>query len=268
MILQVVQDAEGRLLRILWFVALLRPDIVCVQELDNFAYVSKQLAALGYDCGAKDAKDSYQMLRDRAEAPYEERLNMSRLAFAPKTDHKKGVSMARRLLEKLGKPEICGETYAIDDEGCAIFWHRERLTLLGGPDFRALPGQKDVDDFIGGLGCGRGRASRPAQASRTAVVRRSTTAQDGTGVGRVCRIAEPQGGLATCDACRDEFVRKIGVRWAVRRGTRATCDACCDVVVRKSGMRRLSATRRRAGATCDACRDVVVRKSARPSARG
>ena len=113
--------------------------------------MSKQLAALGYDCGAKGAEDTYQMLRDRAEAPYEERLRTSRLAFAPKTDHKKGASTARRLLEKRGKPEICGETYDVDDEGCAIFWHRERLTLLEGPNFRALPGEKDVDDFIGGV---------------------------------------------------------------------------------------------------------------------
>lgn len=34
---RVIQDAESRLLRILWFVALLRPDVLCVQEVDNFA---------------------------------------------------------------------------------------------------------------------------------------------------------------------------------------------------------------------------------------
>ena len=55
--------AEHRLLRVLWFVGLLRPDVLCVQELDNLEFVRARLEALGYACGPAGAP--YERLADR-----------------------------------------------------------------------------------------------------------------------------------------------------------------------------------------------------------
>ena len=46
---RIVAGVEHRLLRVLWFVSLLQPDVLCVEELDNFSWLAERLGA---DVGA------------------------------------------------------------------------------------------------------------------------------------------------------------------------------------------------------------------------
>ncbi|CAJ1384340.1 unnamed protein product [Effrenium voratum] len=151
-----VVGAEHRLLRVVWFVALTQPDVICFQELDNFAFVSEELAKLGYACSTAQAAP-YVPLKGRQGESYREKLD-SDWSFAPKWGIKKGKSTARFFLEKRGqKAQFNGKSWEIDDDGQAIFWRADRFELVGKPEFAVLPGDKDINDFVDGntddLGC-------------------------------------------------------------------------------------------------------------------
>jgi hypothetical protein len=114
-----------RLLRTLWFVEVLQPDVLCVQELDNFEYISQKLHDMGYSCSA-DGVPPYQRMADRPERAesYAAGLKASQYSFAPKTDLKEGregKSNARRFLDKIGKPPLEGVQYQSDDDGAYSF---------------------------------------------------------------------------------------------------------------------------------------------------
>jgi hypothetical protein len=157
-----VVGCEHRLLRVLWFVALMQPDIIALQELDNFVYMKEELKRMGYACGTEDA-EVYVPLKDRPvdskdqKGAYLKCLQSSSWAFAPKTNRKKGKSTARHFLEQ----RIAGKTgtkaqfneqdgWLIDDDGQAIFWRESRFQLVGRPEFIVLPGDKEIEHFIHG----------------------------------------------------------------------------------------------------------------------
>merc|ERR1712232_919352 len=52
-----VVGIEHRLLRVCWFVELLKPDIITFQELDNFSFLKQELEKLGYACGPPGAAE-------------------------------------------------------------------------------------------------------------------------------------------------------------------------------------------------------------------
>ena len=150
---RIVAGVEHRLLRVLWFVSLLQPDVLCVQELDNFEFLKDHLEDLGYCCSRDGDGEAYVPLKHRQGADYAAKLNSSRFAFAPKTDAKAkrmGKSNSRFFLEQRTKDELCGRAYETDDDGTAIFWKRSRLKLAEGPDFRVLPGEQDFLDYASG----------------------------------------------------------------------------------------------------------------------
>mmetsp|Transcript_357 Transcript_357/g.959 ORF Transcript_357/g.959 Transcript_357/m.959 type:complete len:1144 (-) Transcript_357:162-3593(-) len=151
-----VVGAEHRLFRVVWFVALLQPDVICLQELDNFTFLSQELQKLGYACSAAGA-EAYVPLKDRPGSTYSEKLSSSSHAFAPKTGFKKGKSTARHFLEKRVadgtglKAKFHGQdVWPIDDDGQAIFWRADRFEIVGKPEFEGLPGDQDIDAFVEG----------------------------------------------------------------------------------------------------------------------
>ncbi|CAE7390563.1 abcG22 [Symbiodinium sp. CCMP2592] len=151
-----IVGAEHRLFRVVWFVALLKPDIICLQELDNFTFLSKELQKLGYACSSVDA-EAYVPLKDRTGSTYSEKLASSSWAFAPKTGFKKGKSTARHFLEKRVadgtgvKARFHGQdAWPVDDDGQAIFWRADRFQMVGKPEFQTLPGDPDIDAFVEG----------------------------------------------------------------------------------------------------------------------
>lgn len=151
-----IVGAEHRLFRVVWFVALLKPDIICLQELDNFTFLSKELQKLGYACSSTDA-EAYVPLKDRTGSTYSEKLASSSWAFAPKTGFKKGKSTARHFLEKRVadgtgvKARFHGQdAWPVDDDGQAIFWRADRFQMVGKPEFQTLPGDPDIDAFVEG----------------------------------------------------------------------------------------------------------------------
>ncbi|CAK9050576.1 ABC transporter G family member 22 [Durusdinium trenchii] len=148
-----VVGPEHRLLRVVWFVALLQPDVICFQEVDNFAFLAHELQKLGYACSSVGAKD-YVPLKDRTGS-YGERLAQSEWSFAPKSGVKRGKSTARHFLEKRvkdggHKATIDGHQWPIDDDGQAIFWRNDRFEIVGEPEFLVLPGDADIDAFLDG----------------------------------------------------------------------------------------------------------------------
>ena len=159
---------------VLWFVAVAEPDVFCVQECDNFEFLSERLGEMGYACAAEGAAP-YVPLKDRAGATYAEKLNASRFAFAPKTDakpKKKGKSNARFFLENRTKGPICGKAYGTDDDGTAVFWKASRLKLVDGPEFRVLPGEKDVEAYATGAAEELRKISGDLSETTTAATRR------------------------------------------------------------------------------------------------
>ncbi|CAE7602693.1 Dnah1 [Symbiodinium sp. CCMP2456] len=157
-----IVGAEHRLFRVVWFVALLKPDIICLQELDNFTFLSKELQKLGYACSSPDA-EAYVPLKDRTGSTYSEKLASSSWAFAPKTGFKKGKSTARHFLEKrVADGRFHGQdAWPVDDDGQAIFWRADRFQMVGKPEFQTLPGDPDIDAFV------EGTSEVPGPAERT-----------------------------------------------------------------------------------------------------
>lgn len=152
-----VVKTDHRLLRVLWFTVLLQPDIVCFQELDNFTFVAEEMSKLGYACGMTDAPE-YVLLKDRVGDTYQDKVNASPWAFAPKWGRKKDKSTARFFLEKRikdgtdQKATFMGKDFEwpVDDDGQAIFWRRDRFRIVGKPEFMVLPGDKDMQEFVAG----------------------------------------------------------------------------------------------------------------------
>jgi len=148
-----VVGAEHRLLRVVWFVSLLKPDVICFQEVDNFSFLASEMQQLGYACSSPNAKE-YQPLKDRTGS-YSERLSQSQWSFAPKSGWKRGKSTARHFLEKRvkdggHKAKFNGKEWPIDDDGQAIFWRKDRFEIIGEPEFLVLPGDADIDAFLDG----------------------------------------------------------------------------------------------------------------------
>lgn len=148
-----VVGPEHRVLRVVWFVSLLKPDVICFQEVDNFSFLASELKQLGYACSSSNAKE-YQPLKDR-EGSYSERLVQSQWSFAPKSGWKRGKSTARHFLEKRvkdggHKAKFDGKEWPIDDDGQAIFWREDRFDIIGDPEFLVLPGDKDIDSYLDG----------------------------------------------------------------------------------------------------------------------
>jgi len=151
-----VTAAEHRLQRVLWFIEITQPDIIALEELDNFEFLCEELEKVGYMCCCDNAP-KYVRLADRLPdlnsgnfgADYYARLCESWHAFVPKTGAAEGASNSRRLLQKRGKRPISGRTFAIDDDGAAIFWRTDRFRLIGRPEFRLLPGKADAQKAHG-----------------------------------------------------------------------------------------------------------------------
>lgn len=151
-----VVSTDHRLLRVLWFVALLQPDVICFQEVDNFLFLKEELAKMGYACGMPDSPE-YVPYKDRVGETYQSRVESSPWAFSPKTGGKRDASNARHFLEKRiqdgtgQKAQFLGrDDWPMDDDGQAIFWRTDRFRLVGSPEFLVLPGDTDMRQFVAG----------------------------------------------------------------------------------------------------------------------
>jgi len=149
--------AGHRLLRTLWFVELLQPDVIVMQELDNFEYMRDELYKVGYACGSNMSEPYVPMssrTHSRGDAPpegpkYLDMLQQSTYAFAPKRN-----SNARKFILKrkgeVAKQAFGGKEYAADDDGCAIFWRMDKLRIVEKPEFCVMPSDADCKAMLKG----------------------------------------------------------------------------------------------------------------------